>query len=291
MFKDDWVKFGFGNDLLPTSSTEQFVIDYTGAYPHPTLKTPLEIAHEVCWDIYNRYPKPLTLMVSGGVDSQAMAYAFKTAGVPVDYIMAFYNDGVNDDDIFSTSFYNFYSIPVELIGLDIVNFHENMLFEWAKTYENNSPHILSHCKIASLVIEGTVISSGSVVTKQNHGQMDYSVFGLERYSRTSGQSMIGYFFTHDPCLMWSMRDLVSSNKDFYQAKVDIYRQAGFPVVPQPVGKRHGFENLKILYDGKPVPSKTRLRYADKPSARPYDLLFRYPLMDAVRYSQKIETRL
>ena len=291
VFKDDWVKYGFGDNLLPISTTEPFVIDYSAAYPHPILNTPLDIAHEACWDIYNRYPKPITLMVSGGVDSQAMAYAFKTAGVPVRYLMARYNDGINDDDIFSTSFYEDNQIPVDIIDLDIIHFHENEIFKWGRLYENHSPHLLSHCKIASMVTEGTVVSSGAVVTRRHHGEMDYSVFGLDRYARISGKPVVGFFFSYDPCLVWALRDLTNTVKDHYLSKVSIYNQAGFPVIAQPTGKRHGFEKLKTLYDDRPVSSKTRIRYAGKPSARPYDLLFRYPLMDMIRYSQSSKTRL
>ena len=284
MFKDNWVKFGFGDRLSQSPSrTKPFIIDYSAARSHPTLTNPIDIAHEDCWTIYETMPKPITLMVSGGVDSQAMAYAFETSGVPdVRYVWARYNDGLNDHDFETSSFYTDHGIDVEVMDFDVIGFHENELLEWATTYRNNSPHILTHCRIASL-LEGTVVSSGTVVTRQGTGQMNYSVFGLERYSRLSGQPIIGFFLSYSAELCHSMLDFKTSSSP-YEHKCDVYRRGGFPVLPQ-TEKMHGFERLKQKYDEVIVSPKIRMKYRKQPSQRSYDLLFRYPLVDAIPYSQ------
>lgn len=288
MFRDNWLKFGFGDDLGPQASNAPFVIDYSGACPHPTLDgaSIMEIAHDACRHIHKTRQGPLTLMVSGGVDSQAMAYAFKTSGVPCRYISARYNGGLNDHDIFSTTFYEDNDIPIDVIDIDLRYFHEVEMKGWANTYQNYSPHLLAHCKIASMVKEGTVISSGAIVTRQNLSETSYSVFGLERYARISRQSVIGFFFSYCPHLVYATRDLlVDQLDDLYSAKVEVYLRAGFPVIAQET-KFHGFEKIKELYDDVEIDAKIRRRYSNRRSSRPYDLLFRYPLADAVKYSDR-----
>lgn len=286
MFRDDWLRFGFGDDFGPPTTAAPFVIDYSAAKPHPIPQASVvEIAHDACRHIHNTRQGPLTLMVSGGVDSQAMAYAFHTSGVPCRYVMARYNNGLNDHDIFATSFYEDQGIPVEIIDLDLIHFHEVEMTGWANAYQNNSPHLLTHCKIASMVREGTVVSSGAIVTRQGLSDMSYSVFGLERFARITKQSIIGFFFAYCPHLVYATRDiLVERLNNFYEAKIEVYHRAGFPVIPQS-GKLHGFERVKEMFDDHVVDAATRKRYLRRNSARPYDLLFRYPLTDLVRYSE------
>jgi hypothetical protein len=288
MFRDDWMKWGFGDGMLAHSVNEPFVIDYSAAQ-HLDNRTGLEYAIEAAQHIYESMPQPLTLMVSGGVDSQAMAYAFKRSGVPFRAVSAIYNDGLNEHDLRTRSFYRSHDIEVEELPIDIIAFHRGEMFEWAEKYQNNSPHLLSHMLIASK-LPGTVVSSGCVVRRPNIGPMNYSVFGLERYSRISGQPMIGYFFNYDPRLLRSCYEVAippaDPTKDVtdaaYDRKVAIYRAAGFPVERQHA-KLHGFERLKEHFDSTPVSVQTRLRYKEKDSSRPYDLLFRYPLEALVPY--------
>lgn len=288
MFRDGWVKYGFGPDLEPMSKSLPFVIDYRDATPHPKLTHPLKIAQEVCRQMYDSLPKPLTLMVSGGVDSQAMTYAFVTAGVPVRLVMARYQPrGINDHDIVAT-FYREHGLSLDFIEFDVLKFHEEEILDWGIRYQNNSPHIITHMKIASMLDSGTVISAGCVVNREPIGTMSYSVFGMERYARISGQNVIGYFFNYDPHLLWAMNDLKPIQSGIYETKCDLYRQAGFPVVPQP-NKLHGFEKVKDLYDERRVDPQRRLQFVGQPSQRPYDLLFRYPLVKSVPYSQDAMT--
>lgn len=280
MFKNDWVKYGFS---LYGAPSNHFVIDYRGAV-HDGPETPLELAQKVAWDLHHTYG-PLTIMLSGGVDSQACAYAFKTAGVPVRFVMARYNDGMNDHDIMSSeSFYLTHEIEREIMEVDILAFHETELRLWAERYFCSSPHMLSHMKIASL-IEGTVVFSGCLVTSDGFvGNLDYRTFGLERYDERSNQTVIGYFFSYDPALHASFSRCPSAtsaaNMDNYVRKCRIYEEAGFPVHPQ-VSKLHGFEKIKEHYDGVKIPTRERLKHKNRGSNRPYDLMFRFALEDSV----------
>lgn len=291
MFRDDWVKWGFGPTLSQTfDPTETFVMDWSGAYPDEQHRSCLDIAIESARHIYETMPKPISLLLSGGVDSQAMAYAFKLAGVPFDAYYARYPNGLNDIELDTFSFYRDHDIKVEIVDVDIVDFHHNELLDWAHRYQNNSPHFLSHMKIASQ-FPGTILMSGCAVLPYGIGNINWSGFGLERYSRISGQPIIGFFLSYDPRLFWEFynmqieRDVEKMTT--YEYKVIAYQKGGFPVIPQ-VAKIHGFERFKEECDSIAVDVKTRFRYRNKDSARAYDLLFRYPLEDAIPHCSRMQ---
>lgn len=287
MFKNDWVSFGFGEEMIPHSDHLPFYIDYSGADGGSNTKSPLELAIDNAVEIYETMPKPLTLMVSGGVDSQAMAYTFKKAGIPFRAVFARYNDGLNDHDFHTSVFFRQNDIPVSTLEIDLIAFHEREIFDWAARYQNNSPHFLSHLYIASQ-LPGTVVSSGCIVRRPNIGHMSYSAFGLERYGRISGQPVIGYFLNYSPELVCAVATLPGEKRFLadtkgYEQKLAAYHAAGFPVRRQP-RKYHGFERLKEYYDSEKVSASIRMKYRKEPSSRPYDLLFRYPLKDICPYS-------
>lgn len=250
-------------------------------------------AHESAWHISDNSDGPLTLMVSGGVDSQAMAYAFKTAGVPFTAVMARYGDFVNDHDFDDTAeFYQRHGIPVEFIDLDILRFHHEELFFWADRYINTSPHFLSHCKIASM-LPGTVVSSGFIINaryKTTH--MNYSAWGLARYGEISGKPVVPFFFSYSPEMIAASDKLslgsVLDRDNSYRDKCKLYWESGFPVIPQK-DKTHGFEIIKRYFDTVPVSTATRLLFKGRPSKRPYDLMFRYPLEARHPYSNFVQT--
>ncbi len=287
MFRDDWLRWGFGPDLSDSIDlSSSFTLDMSGACLDEQRRPCIEIAIEDAQHIYETMAGPISLMVSGGVDSQAMAFAFKKANVPFTAYYARYPDGLNDIELDTFSFYKEHNIPVEIVDVDILAFHDNELFQWASLYQNNSPHFLSHMKIASL-LPGTPVSAGCIVRPHGMGMVGWSGFGLERYSRISGQSMIGYFFNYDARLVGESYVLdCSRNNDSdhlrasYDYKVRSYQKGGFPIHAQ-VRKLHGFEKLKERFDAVEVSTSARFRYKDKASARPYDLLFRYPLEDMV----------
>jgi hypothetical protein len=279
----DWIGTGFGPDLLPESPSLPFILDLRAAAPHPSETDPVKLAVLAAQRIYETSPEPLSLMVSGGIDSQAMAYAFKKSGVPFRAFFVRYEGGFNDHDFLTSDFYREHDIPVEEISLDIVAFHRGGLIEWAHRYRNNSPHFVCHQWIASH-LPGRIVSSG-VIMRSTEEPISYSSYGLQRYSEISGQPVIGYFLFSDPHFVYEThKPRCVELGNLYVRKVQHYHACGFPVKPQ-VTKTHGFEKLKEYFDAEPVSVATRVRYKSKPSPRPYDLIFRYPLTDVMSYSE------
>lgn len=283
-FREDWVKWGFGKDMHPVPDpAKPFIMDWRNACPGNVSY--MDAALESAQYIHNTYGE-LSLMVSGGVDSQAMAYAFKNAGVAFAAYFARYPDGLNDNELDTFQFYEEHQIPIEMVDVDIISFHNVELKGWAKKYQNTSPHFLSHMKIASL-LPGTIINSGCILLQYGIGHMGWNGFGMDRYSQTSGQKVIGYFLNYDPRMVWRSfnGNIQKNDMSTYEYKVAAYQALGFPVIPQP-DKLHGFELFKTRCDTIPVDVRTRLRYKSKGSSRPYDLIYRYPLEDLVPHCSK-----
>ena len=88
------------------------------------------------------------------------------------------------------------------------------------------------------------------------------------------------------------RDEYPSGMTIYDIKINRFKQAGFPVIPQQ-NKFSGFEKIKDYYDKVPnlVTLKDRLQYANKPSKRAFDIAFRYKLADTIGFHEKEPTQL
>jgi hypothetical protein len=284
----DWVKLGFGSEFLDYHPSLPYYIDYSAA--RPSTESVLTLAKQAIQRIVAKYPAPYTLICSGGVDSQAMALAWKYSGVPFTIVTARYNGGLNDHDLEQLwQLQQREQLPVTSIDLDILNFHEKDLVEWAIKYDCASPHILTHMYICSQVTSGTVISSGNFVTQHGtFGALSYNTFGLHRYAEKSGQSVVPYFWQHDQDLMPAfelLRQLrVSTSDQFnysYDDKCELFHDAGLYVIPQPE-KYTGFEKIKELMDTKPIGYRLKVTATTDAFFRNYDILYRNALIKHCR---------
>ncbi len=276
----DWVKIGFGNDFLDYHPTEPFIVDYSAAR---ISDIPIyELATQAIHRIVDKFPKPYTLICSGGVDSQAMILAWLRSGVEFTVVTGRYNGGMNDHDLENLwLLQKREGFEVQVLDLDILAFHENELLTWAERYQCTSPHILTHMYICSQIPKGTVISSGNYVTKHGIlGSNTYMTFGLHRYASLSGQSVVPHFWMHDQDLMPAFevarRNLnLSDVRDDYQFKCELFHLSGYDVIPQ-IKKYNGFEKIKEYYDGRPIDYRIRVKFK-RMSIRYYDIMFRYML--------------
>lgn len=276
----DWVKTGFGPDFLEYHPRLPYYMDYNAARRSTTPVS--DLIKQAIQRIVDQYPAPYTLICSGGIDSQSMILAWLQSGFPFEVVTARYNDGMNDHDLENLwLLQDREKFPVRVLDLDILSFHENQLRDWAIKYDCTSPHILSHMYICSQITQGTVISSGNIVTKDGTiGGNNYLTIGLYRYAMRSGQPVVSHFWMHDQDLMPAFEPIRQSlgviGQDDYQDKCRILQLAGLNVVPQ-VAKYNGFEKIKEYYDTRPVGYKDRVFAAKKISNRNYDILFRYIL--------------
>lgn len=258
-------------------------------------RPPLDITIDAIKRITEKYPPPYNLFVSGGVDSQAMVWAWLQYGVPFNVISFQYVDNagvvINDADLRNmTVFAQTYGITVDYRQLNIFEFLDTDLEEYVTTYQCTSPQICAHMKMADLINDGTMIYSGNFISKDCI-PLNYTIWGLARFAQQSNLSVIPFFFMHDPELATAFMPISHLSPTANQAYIDkceVYQRSGFPVIPQG-NKMTGFEGVKEYYDRFPksVAVATRLRYASQPSKRVFDLLYRYKWLKYVKYVDAI----
>lgn len=292
----DWIKMGWGKDLSQTPSPVlSFVMDFSAAVETEVL--PVDAAVQSVKRIAEKYPAPFTLMVSGGIDSQAMLQAWVKSGVPFKALSIVYVDEegnpFNLHDLDTLPFVaGKLGVPIEYRTLKLIQFIEFELEDYVLKHRCTSPQICTHMKMSEMIEDGTVVFSGNFFT--GGANLDYTVLGLHRYTVNSGRSIIPFFFIHDPELVGACHKLCKAVwKNFedvvpYQRKVDIYRIGGFDVTPQ-TSKLTGFEMVKKYYDKKPelVTLRDRLEFAKYPSRHVFDIVFRYRFTRKVKYAENI----
>jgi hypothetical protein len=253
-------------------------VDFTASSINEIVNSPLTAAIEAVNDIVKKYPPPYNLMASGGIDSQAMLYAWKMSGHQFNVYTFRYNETFNDYDIKTLPiFCERENIPYTIVDFDYFNFLEKEYDSISNKYQCSSPQISMHIKMASF-FEGTVVYSGNFLYPSTTG-LSYAILGLYRFSKTiEGRNIIPYFFLHTPELAYGLLYSNTLGDYGYQNEVERYNNIGFPVIPQE-RKFNGFEKFKEHYDSHDYvlrDPKNRLRFSNKPSHRPFDWLFRYP---------------
>jgi hypothetical protein len=265
------------------------LLDFTVSEFKETVKSPIQAAVEAVNDIVKNYPPPYNLFVSGGIDSQAMLYAWKISNQPFNAYTFRYNETYNVHDIQTLFlFCERENIPYTVVDFDYFKFLEEEYDSIAKKYNCSSPQISMHIKMATM-FTGTNVFSGNFLLP-NVAVLSYAILGIYRYSiTTEGKNTIPYFFLHTPELAYSIKGFKQYNLDEinelerlgYQRKACEYNLVGFPVIPQEQ-KFTGFEKFKEHYDSHTYvleSLRNRLKFSDRPSRRPFDWLFRYPYED------------
>ena len=245
-------------------------------------------------------------MCSGGIDSQAMLWAWYKSNVPFKVVTFRYvddnGDVYNSHDIdYIFEFAKLLNVEVEVKDFAPFPFFETEMVTYAKKYWCDSPQITLHMKLSEMITEGTVIFSGSFEMTE---KLNYTILGLQRYAIKTSRPIIPFFFKYNQeigAALYSTPKQVekyfydeavrlSDNGKIqihYLLKVRLFHYHGFPIIPQPK-KYSGFEKIKDYYDKIPklVSTLERIKYADKPSKRVFDIVFRYRLADTIGFHIK-----
>ena len=228
-------------------------------------------------EIVSTHPGPFTLFVSGGLDSQAMLYAWKKAGVEFKAVHVDYMGFNSHDYLECAEFCKVNDIDLEIKQFDILHFLENELEAYATKYQCASPQICTHMAFSTLVPDGTVVFSGNLLMLDLF-PLDNTIFGLQRYAEIEQRNMIPFFLLqNEQVAKASIAQSISIDtpNGSYAAKCKLYQSLGIPVIPQ-VAKQTGFEKLKEYYDqfASRVSTIDKLKYSHLPSKRVFDQLFR-----------------
>jgi len=276
--ENGWIKYGWGENLnRERKYKDEFFIKVSPPPENLLNESALDIAIKCVKKISHAYPPPYNLMCSGGTDSQAMCYAWLKSGIPFNIISIKYvsNDvWWNQHDLVTLEeFANINKLEINFKEFDVIDFLENDLKDIATKYECPSPQISTHIKMTDLVPSGTIIFSGNFIPNPKPIYLTPALLGLHKlalYKSRKDISVIPFFFLEYLELAYAF--------DYNcLIKNDQYLKHGFEIISQP-SKITGFEELKNFYDKyqeriKPI---DRLRFANKPSNRVFDLLFRYP---------------
>jgi len=299
----DWIRFYYYNSpnedgLLVVKENENLLCDLSGI--NVEAESPLEESIKAVNEIVKNYPAPYYVMASGGIDSQAMVYAWYKAGVPFTILHFTYNDDFNEHDINPLKiFVKNLNLSITYHNIDHFSFLKNELKDYAKKYVCASPHITFYMKMADMVKDGTVVFSGHPLV-ENGIVHNFSQLGLYRYSKLSGRSTIPNFFLHTPSLgrAWFNHSIAThKNIDHilqkYGLRCYMYATADFSIIPSK--KLTGFENYKLLFDKHPELISLGQRLRHFKNKHVYDILFRHPLYEIhkineiISYSPNLES--
>lgn len=247
-------------------------------------------AHRTVDYIVNRYPAPYVLYLSGGVDSQAMLWAWHTSGQDFKAVSYVYNTTMNLHDLNSgmTEFLtqNNIKIDIERRNVDLLSFYNDTYDWYSQEYRCGSPHICAYMYMADDQQDGTIIFSGNGVEAcESYRGKFYTKneWGLYHYGYKSNKSIVPFFFAETSSLHFSFSQYCEHKKH----KAQIYQDAGYPVVAQDLvpnkynsSRFSGFEEIKDYYDRffsqKITPKHLLVRPPDQKSKRVYDVLLRNP---------------
>lgn len=286
---DNWISYGWGLDQSDTFNLNPLYIKIKKDLPIESQPTAIEAAKNTINLITKKYPPPYTLMCSGGVDSQAMLWAWQQSGQKFNVLsVRFKSNGIwfNEHDLLALEqFSTLHNIQgINYIDFDVIDFLETDSPEVSKLYNCPSPQICTHIKMSEAINKGTIIFGGNFASEQIKPTIGTNQLGLQRYAvatNNESRKVIPFFFLLTQELANSFKPDSSfdmKRETSYGVKCHLYCHNGFPIVPQET-QINGFERIKEYYDqfGDRVPRLSRLKYADMSSFRPFDLLFRYPL--------------
>lgn len=272
----DWIRHGWGKDLAEQPiPNENYYIDATAIVfsENQAVVNAIKAVEEITQKCF----PPYYVAVSGGVDSQAHAWAWKLSGVPHTLVSFKYDIDYNEHDLFTfQEFSSKYGMKVEYINLSLFDFFEERLESYAIKYNCDSPHICTHMLFREAINDGTIIYSGGF-SRALSMELNYTILGLRRYQKYNASNIVSSFFAYTPELAGSFYkkySKFSQNMPNYEIKYRTYWESGFPVIPQR-SRLSGFEKYKMYYDIMPISPMQRLKYAKKDSKRIFDIRFRY----------------
>ncbi|AGH96760.1 hypothetical protein [Pseudobdellovibrio exovorus] len=212
------------------------------------------------------------LCLSGGLDSEAMALAFLAAKVPFRAAIMVFSNDLNLYDIqHALDFCSEHNVPLQKIEIDPVEFlKQEQHLSLSSKYRTLSAERALYIHFLSQV-KGEPVLGGEILrfeSPQDHVELacpkdrDFSYW---RYFLATQRKGIPYFHYYTPELTFSFMAHTSVSKkefyqtnwtakhsEFYQNKLQIYREAGFSIVDRPARQQkwHGYEQLKISFDNQ-----------------------------------------
>lgn len=241
----------------------------------------IDAAHFNIKYITENYPPPYTLCLSGGVDSQAMLYAWHTSLHKFNTLSVKYNHDMNHHDLRTLEeFSQQNNITINYLNFDVLNFYDTEYEQYVHRYKCGSPHFCVYMKFSEMVNEGTVIFSGTPFKPSSRLLFGPNELGLYRYAKLSGKNFVPSFFLETKEMAHGLLQPSTYSENslghIARHKIETYWHNGFPVISQKT-KITGFEKIKDYYDihyRHLVTVQDKLYGGINKSTRTYDQLLR-----------------
>ena len=210
------------------------------------------------------------LCLSGGIDSQAMLYAFYIANVKFKVYTFVYNDQLNAADVSLAQIYcKRHNIELIEIPFNIISFLTRENFDYGIKYKSASPHFNAHYKFCDILKDightGVCFGGNTPFSSRNGFDAQYTrnTMSYINYSAINGYPVQGNFLSFYPELAWAIA-LLTPKSDIeiikkeesllelhrleairYTNKVYGYHKAGIEIVESK--KLTGFEEVKLHF--------------------------------------------
>lgn len=260
--KKNYFKFGYNGKWFNQrkSKADQFDVNFSRADREIfDLRTEAVLAAR---DIFKKAKSDICILMSGGLDSEVCAEAFRLAKVPFRVIMHRYKNDLNIHDIaWGVIYCERHGIPYEFIDLDAVDFFSGECYEMAKEFVSYNTMLLCSARLSEKVAQKglfPVISSGDLYLKKHGGrwvhvekdassilyrfQIARKIDGVFGFHQWSPELMLAFVDDVRTVRLFSNR-LMENYSDITPYKYDIYSQH-FNIEKRP--KYHGFEKLLPL---------------------------------------------
>lgn len=228
-------------------------------------------AADMAQQLYEKYQSSgkVTLTLSGGIDSQAMLFAFIESGVPFRVAVMQFKNRMNEHDIgHSLDLLASLGIKPLIYELDIESFYKSGRFmDYVQAGHTNSPQFAAHIWLAEQ-IDGIPVFAGepwhriyeTVEAPKNISALPfyfprYKEYGAEIALKKQNRICVSHFF--ETSIEWfqsvaAAHPIHRYSNEFdpvgtYRAKYQFYRRLGFPVsLTSGMSKLTGFERLYAL---------------------------------------------
>jgi hypothetical protein len=262
------LRVGYGPQLKSYSATEPLVIKMEQLKRVP-LK-PVEEARLAARDIADKLGRTPWVCLSGGLDSEATAYAFLSAGVDFKAVTMQFEKDLNHHEVqYAIDFCKQNGVKHELIEIPVLDFYETQKFQdYFHHFKAQTVEVCTQFYFLDQFTEPFVWSGepmrlfrqdGDNVILQAVSDFEQMVY---RYGEDKKRDCVPNFHFYSAELAWSFLRLSVGTRneyyvddhvaDYYLQKNNFYRQGGFLLNhhTQRVTKAHGFEHLKIYFDDK-----------------------------------------
>lgn len=250
--------------------------------PERQPEAPLLEARLAARKIAESTSEPLWLCLSGGVDSECMAWAFLREQVPFRVAILRFKNELNWFDIsHAVDFCQRQGLSFEFFDLDVDEFYEGGSHQkFATEFRCTSPQLTAHLSLLERIPGFPVLAwNATAVLYRADGKITFGFpsdlyFCYFRFLRRAQKPGVPFFFLYTPELIYSflhdprIQDLIFRPRAGisynYQLKCDVYRSGGFPIAPRE-NKWTGFEEVKRHFS---------LKYGEDETA--FDRHFRHP---------------